>query len=438
MSINVPITFTKDEFEKKVLKKFNCDELQEYKSLFTRNYKCPRNATEYTLVSSASIVLKTELDYLFKRIGYHQFDTLIDVAGYFRRHLKDKKSIILFAYNGIGKTRLSCEFKSLGQEINEETGLKTADTLYYNAFTEDLFFWDNDLVNDTQRVLNINRESRFFNGLIDLEMESKIRPILQRYADFDFSINYDNMTVSFSRNIRVNEITVTHYNIKISRGEENIFVWCFFLAIFQLVVDKHESYNWVKYIYIDDPISSLDDNNAIAVACHLAKLITDANGIKTVISTHHTLFFNILCNEMKRAENLFLQNGLNKKEYILKNTRKTPFFQHVALLKELKRVAESEHLYAYHFNILRNVLERTAAFHGFSNFSSCIKREGYFEDEAVFSRVINLLSHGDYSLFPVYPLDEQNKEHFRNILNVFLENYKFNNKLFEDNQEQED
>ena len=45
----------------------------------------------------------------------------------------------------------------------------------------------------------------------------------------------------------------------------------------QLVVDKEESYSWVKYIYIDDPISSLDDNNVIAVASHLANLMSDAD-----------------------------------------------------------------------------------------------------------------------------------------------------------------
>ncbi len=62
--------------------------------------------------------------------------------------------------------------------------------------------------------------------------------------------------------------------IKVSRGEENIFIWCFFLAIVQLALDEMEPpYNWVKYVYIDDPISSLDEHNAIAVANHLAKLL---------------------------------------------------------------------------------------------------------------------------------------------------------------------
>lgn len=71
-------------------------------------------------------------------------------------------------------------------------------------------------------------------------------------------------------------------NIKISRGEEIIFIWCFFLAIVQLVVTKKNAIQWVKYIYVDDPISSLDDNNVIAVASHLAQLISE-NDIKVVV-----------------------------------------------------------------------------------------------------------------------------------------------------------
>lgn len=149
------------------------------------------------------------------------------------------------------------EFKSLGQRLIGDTREKTADTLYYNAFTEDLFYWDNDLDNDTERLLKLNSNSSFFSGLKELEMESRIRPLLHRYADFDFTINYENSVISFFKEVLIFGTTQRIDNIKISRGEENIFVWCFFLAIVQLIVDKVESYNWVKYIYVDDPISSL-------------------------------------------------------------------------------------------------------------------------------------------------------------------------------------
>jgi hypothetical protein len=436
MSINVPNKFTKEEYNKLINKKLNNDDFRHYQKMFSENYKKLKGSVEYTLKDGLSTELLTKMDFILKRIGDKQFDSLKEISEYFRHLLDEKKYIVLFAYNGTGKTRLSVEFKSLGQKLIEETGEKTADTLYYNAFTEDLFNWDNDLENDTERLLRLNSNSRFFAGLKELEMESRIRPLLHRYADFDFSIDYDNSAVSFSRDVLIAGTTQRIDNIKISRGEENIFVWCFFLAIVQLVVDKVESYNWVKYIYIDDPISSLDDNNVIAVASHLAQLMS-GNDVKVIVSSHHTLFFNVLCNEISNAEQLFLQKNAEGSKYILKDTTKTPFFHHVALLKELKKASDSGELYTYHFNILRNILEKTASFHGFVHFSSCI-RKGEDEDEPVRKRILDLLSHGNYSLFDPKEMVPENKEHFKNILTNFMDDYNFNKKLFEDSEVQEE
>ena len=433
--IYIPSKIEKETFKTMVLKKLNNDKFSHCKKMFTDNYKCPRDSEEYTLRENLSDDILGKLDFVLKRIGYNQFDAIQDIAKYFRMLLDEKKYIILFAYNGTGKTRLSVEFKLLGQQVIGDTGEKTSDTLYYNAFTEDLFYWDNDLDNDAERLLKLNSNSKFFAGLKELEMESKIRPLLHRYADFDFTINYESSAISFSRDVLTSGTTQRIDNIKISRGEENIFVWCFFLAVVQLVVDKEESYNWVKYIYVDDPISSLDDNNVIAVASHLAQLMS-GNDVKVIVSSHHTLFFNVICNEINKAEQLFLQNTKSG-TYILKDTTKTPFFHHVALLKELKKASDSGELYTYHFNTLRNILEKTASFHGFAHFSSCI-RKGADEDGPVYKRILDLLSHGNYSLFDPIEMVPDNKEHFKNILNNFLEDYNFNRKLFEDGQVQEE
>lgn len=437
MSLNIPKSFTKEEFQKLTNKTLgnkpqDNNPFQQYKKIITDNYKKDRGSGNYILKEGISNEALANIDFIFKRIGYKEFNSIREIAEYFKRLLDEKKYIVLFAYNGTGKTRLSGEFKSLGQQLNEETGEKTADTLYYNAFTEDLFYWDNDLDNDTERVLKFNKSSRFFNGLKDLDMDNRIRPLLQRYADFDFSINYDDASINFYRE----ESTQRIDNIKVSRGEENIFIWCFFLAIVQLVIDKAEAYEWVKYIYVDDPISSLDDNNAIAVASHLAALMK-GEGVKVIVSSHHTLFFNVLCNEISRAEQLFLQKNKDNATYILKDTTKTPFFHHVALLKELKKASDTGILYTYHFNILRNILEKTASFHGYAHFSSCI-RKGDEENEPVYTRIVNLLSHGNYSLFDPKEMVEENKEYFRNILNNFLEDYNFNRRIFEETQNQEE
>ena len=437
MSVRIPEKFSKQDFDKLKNKKLNTPELQQYKATVTDSYKRSDDRTEYRLKDTLSDPIQKKLDFIFKRVGPAEFDSLEEIANYFRTLLREenKKCIMLFAYNGTGKTRLSSVFKALGQTTVMESGVKTADTLYYNAFTEDLFYWDNDLENDEDRFLKLNSDSRFFSGLKEMAMEEKIRPFLHRYADFDFTIDYDDYKISFYRNIVVDGGTQRVDNIKVSRGEENIFIWCFFLAVVQMVVDKVESYNWVKYIYIDDPISSLDDNNVIAVASHLASLTKEADK-QFIVSTHHTLFYNVMCNEIERAERVFLQKKSRDEGFLLKDTSKTPFFHHVALLKELKKAADSGELFTYHFNILRSILEKTASFHGYTDFSACL-RKGEDENSIVYRRIINLLSHGNYSIFDPKEMVEENKEYFRTILSNFMEDYKFNQRILEDDYTQE-
>lgn len=355
------------------------------------------------------------------------FANLLPLAQHLRTELNKKKFFLLYAYNGTGKTRLSVAFKDLGKNGDAR------DTLYFNAFTEDLFHWDNDLQNDRQRMLKINQDSLFFAGLGELEMDNRIRPLLNRYADFDFRIDSTAWAVSFSREMEIAGTRTVAEDIKISRGEENIFIWCFFLAIVQLVFDGAEAYKWVQYVYIDDPISSLDEHNAIAVANHLAQMLLKAkNPPKTVISSHHTLFFNVLGNEFgKKAGRYFLSKGSGE-TYLLRDTGNTPFFHHVAALRELCEAADSGELRTHHFNMLRAIMEKTASFHGYGNFADCIRPDEDDPDKTMYTRVINIMSHGNYSLYEPVPMMEENKDIFRKLLNDFCTHFPFNPTLFKD------
>jgi len=104
------------------------------------------------------------------------FSDLPTLAAHLRQVLEEKKTILLYAYNGIGKTRLSMAFKDVGKQGQGDEAAR--DTLYFNAFTEDLFHWDNDLDADNDRRLTLNAQSRFFAGLAELEMDNRIRPLL--------------------------------------------------------------------------------------------------------------------------------------------------------------------------------------------------------------------------------------------------------------------
>jgi len=383
------------------------------------------------------------------------FANLDALATHLRQELENKKFILLYAYNGTGKTRLSTAFKDQGKTLSDDGAVDTHDTLYFNAFTEDLFSWDNDLENDSERKLKLNTDSSFFAGLESMEMDNRIRILLDRYADFEFRIDTTTWEVVFTREFRVKKAgTVDNTDasqstgedeyetrreeaIKVSRGEENIFIWCFFLAIVELALDDDGTgpYNWVKHIYIDDPISSLDEHNAIAVANHLAKLLKRPESrLKTVISTHHTLFFNVLCNELNKANKYFLSRDGSPTGFLLRKTGHTPFFHHVAALAELYEADRAGRLFTHHFNMLRAVLEKTASFHGYENFSACIKRDADDDDGILHTRLINILSHGSYSLYEPQEMLEENKRYFRRILRDFITQYPFNPALFQSEQ----
>ncbi|WDU70348.1 AAA family ATPase [Klebsiella variicola] len=362
----------------------------------------------------------------------YSYKTMDRIVTRLRDDLKNTDFVLIYAYNGTGKTRLSIAFKDKGKKkthrpftVNDHVGQPLtieevqADTLYFNAYTEDLFYWDNDLDGDTERVLRINSESKFFAGLRELALEDKIFGYLERYASFNFRIDYEQWTVTFYRD------DTTH--IKVSRGEENIFIWCIYLAICELAIDGDEAgpYSWVKYLYIDDPISSLDDNNAIAVASDLANLLRRGRGkLKTVISSHHGLFFNVMCNELKKTKpkTYFFYCEKSAGTYSLRGTDDTPFFHHVAMLSELQQAVASNKIYTHHFNMLRSILEKTSTFFGYSDFSDCIHG---VEDEVLYSRALNLLSHGKHSTYEPREMVDDNRTLFKNILSAFLAKYQF-------------
>lgn len=337
----------------------------------------------------------------------------------------EKNYILIYAYNGTGKTRLSIEFKNLGKD---DKGNR--DTLYFNAFTEDLFTWHNDHAEDIDRYLKMDTDSKFIKGLTEFDINSQVGLLLERYADFSFDI-IDNQ-IRFKRNVLIEGKLTTIENIKISRGEERIFIWCVFLTITEIAILQEEPYSWVKYIYIDDPISSLDDNNIIKIASHLAHIIKDKDRrAKIIISSHHPLFFNVMWYELNKKSCRFLLKKDQNDLFVCKNIGDTPYFQHVEVLKQLNDAISSGSLYSYHFNMLRSAMEKMSRFLGYQHFSDCL---GEFTDEAekaLHKRMLDVLSHGNHSLFSPVEMKPNEKEDFEKIFRNFIDKFDFNKKYIE-------
>ncbi len=149
---------------------------------------------------------------------------------------------LIYAFNGTGKTRLSRAFKELlaprvEGEGSQSSELAAKKILYYSAFTEDLFFWDNDLGQDVEPKLIIQPNAFTRWVLEEQGQEQRIARTFQRYTSDKltphFSSDFSSVSFSFERG---NERTEP--NIKISKGEESNFIWSVFNALIEQVISE--------------------------------------------------------------------------------------------------------------------------------------------------------------------------------------------------------
>ena len=126
--------------------------------------------------------------------------------------------------------------------------------------------------------------------------------------------------------------------------------------------------------------------------------------------------------EKVKLKRYFLHRSDSEGVFTLRATGDTPYFHHVATLAELQRCLRSGTLYTYHFNALRSILEKTASFFGHEDLRVCLAG---LQDEALYNRALNLLSHGKYAINEPVEMVDDNKELFGRILNDVLDRYHF-------------
>lgn len=375
----------------------------------------------------------------------------------------DVKVQLIYAFNGTGKTRLSREFKSLlSTKIEEEKDEEEKDMellegegknyLYYNAFTEDLFYWDNDLENDLEPKLKIHPNT-FTNWILEIQgQDVNIISNFQHYTDKKLTphfneaypiIDADGHTVTVEA---FTEITFSYErgndeisdNIKISKGEESNFVWCVFYSLLEQVIDvlnvaeqsdrETNQFNQLEYVFIDDPVSSLDDNRLIELAVNLARLIKKSRSeLKFVITTHNPLFYNVLHNEFKKEKfkKYFLKKRGDGEHELVPQTNDSPFSYHLFLKTEIETAIETDQLKKYHFNYLRNILEKTSTFLGYDNWGELISEITDGNPEPYITRIINISSHSKHSGDEMTELLDDDKRVLNYLLKGLKEKYRF-------------
>ena len=80
--------------------------------------------------------------------------------------------------------------------------------------------------------------------------------------------------------------------------------------------------------------------------------------------------------------------------------------------------------------MMRRVMEQTASFFGLDDWKACIVATDDDSDKMLYKRMIDLMSHGDYSLYEPREMMEENKAHFRTIFRQFIAVHPFNPALF--------
>ena len=378
---------------------------------------------------------------------------------------------LIYAFNGTGKTQLSREFKQLiarkieneNENENDQPELSRNKILYYNAFTEDLFYWDNDLDGEGKSKLKIQPNS--FTDWVLREQGHGLNIItnFQRYTN-------DKLTPRFNEEYKFkdrqdkeitiqafSEVTFSHEGgddehsgtMKISKGEESNFIWSVFYTLIEQVISvlsivepgerETDQFNQLEYVFVDDPVSSLDDNHLIQLAVDLAQLVklNDSN-VKFIITTHNPLFFNVLCNEFGSDEKTqrynwkskwFSKSRLEKNEdgsvHLIEQPNDSPFAYHLHLISQLEEAIESGQIEKYHFNLLRNVLEKTATFLGYKKWEYLLPETNDGLPNPYAKRIVNFSSHSKHAAEEVAPLKPEEKKILENLVKHIVDRHQF-------------
>lgn len=363
-----------------------------------------------------------------------------------------KKVQLIYAFNGTGKTRLSREFKELlaantdtDDDDAEASKLSSKNILYYNAFTEDLFYWDNDLNGDEDRKLNIHPNAFTKWVLEDQGQGARIIEHFQRLTNSTiepvFSADFSDVSFKIPGDAQSSPI-------KISKGEESNLIWSVFYSLLYLIKEERNisdpenrstnDFDALEYIFIDDPVSSLDENHLIQLAVDLAGLIKSSDypssgrGLKFIITTHSPTFYNVLHNELGlnkkgKKEGCYLleklEDGSHNLDTKYGDSNKS-FSYHLHLKQTLEHAIKHNLVERHHFTMLRNLYEKTASFLGYPEWGTLLEtapgnKQGYL------NRIIQFTSHNTLSGEALLEPTPPEKQMVKLLLNNLIDNYSY-------------
>lgn len=269
--------------------------------------------------------------------------------------------------------------------------------------------------------------------LKDLGQDGNIAKYFQHYANDKltplFSEDFSEVTFSLERGDEKGS-----GNLKISKGEESSFIWSVFYALLDQAIAmlnvaevgerETDEFDHLEYVFIDDPVSSLDENHLIELAVNLAGLIKSSGSeLKFLITTHSPLFYNVLYNELK-GKTCYLLQRLEDGTFSLTEKQgdsNKSFSYHLHLKQTLEQAIAKNQIERYHFTLLRNLYEKTASFLGFPKWSELLPEP----KRAYLSRIIQFTSHSTLSNEAVAEPTVPEKQIVKQLLEHLIREFHF-------------
>ncbi len=244
-----------------------------------------------------------------------------------------------------------------------------------------------------------------------------------------FSSDFSIVSFSFERGNNQREP-----NIKISKGEESNFIWSVFNSLLEQLISElnigevenrsTDVFNNLEFVFIDDPVSSLDENHLIELAVNLAGLIKSSQSdLKFIITTHSPLFYNVLFNELNSKVCYMLERFDDGTFTLIEKhgDSNKSFSYHLHLKQTIELAIADSKVERYHFTLLRNLYEKTAGFLGYPKWSELLP-----DDKQLYlSRIINFTSHSTLSNEAVAVPTQAEKATVKLLLDHLTSNYGF-------------
>ena len=177
----------------------------------------------------------------------------------------------------------------------------------------------------------------------------------------------------------------------------------------------------------------MDDHYIFITASTIYDLIEEHHEKrKFVITTHHIGLFSILSDMLTKGEKAakFKKQTrvctLSRKddEVSLESCRNDVFLYHLRLLQVLDRAHTAKEVKAYHFALLRQVLENVASFLGVGQFGYVLKQIG-IEDEDEVATIVNTMSHKKVYYFESDEFQPDSLATFEKVFIGVKEKYQF-------------